>query len=73
MEMLKAHNARVLAQSRSKPNPAHTYEPRTQSVAAMREWEKRSGRKYLSLSHTERWEANQQINEWAAANAAAAR
>ena len=47
-----------------------TYEPRTQSVAAMREWERRTGRTYASLTHPERWAANNEINEWTAALAA---
>ena len=53
--LLRSHNSKFAA--------AKTlYEPRTQSVAAMREWERRSGRSYASLSVEERVQANQEIN-----------
>ena len=55
-QLLRSHNAKFAA--------AKTYEPRTQSVAAMRAWEKRSGRAYASLSVEERIQANQEINAW---------
>ena len=37
--------------------------PRTHSVKDIKEWEKRAGKKWASLSHAERWEANQEIND----------
>ena len=55
-QLLRQHNARFV----KKP----TYEPRTQSVAAMREWERRSGKVYASLSVEARIQANQEINAW---------
>ena len=56
-ELLKSHNAKF----KEKPK----YEPRTQSVAQMREWEKRTGKQYMGLSYEERVAANQEINMWA--------
>ena len=53
--LLRSHNSKFAA--------AKTlYEPRTQSVAAMRDWERRSGRTYATLSVEERVQANQEIN-----------
>jgi hypothetical protein len=62
MELLRSHNSKVRQEMKSKP----AYEPRTQSVTAMREWEKRTGKKYSELDHAARWAANQEINEWVA-------
>ena len=63
MELLKAHNSKHKPVGATKPS----YEPRTSSVSAMREWEKKSGKKYLTLSVEERIAANQEINSWAKA------
>ena len=54
-ELLRSHNAKV----RAKHKPA--YEPRTQSCAAIKAWEKRTGRNFFKLSYQERWEAQQEI------------
>ena len=54
MSLLRSHNAKFA----TKP----TYEPRTQSVSAMREWERQTGRKYASLSVEERTQVNAEIN-----------
>ena len=62
MELLRSHNAKVRSEMVGKP----AYEPRTQSVAAMREWEKRTGSKYSELDAAGRWAANQEINAWKA-------
>jgi len=54
-DLLRSHNSKFAATKT-------LYEPRTQSVAAMRDWERRSGRTYATLSVEERVQANQEIN-----------
>lgn len=62
-ELLRSHNAKFA--------PPSQYEPRTQSVKQMREWERRTGRQYAALSVEERRAANCEINEWCKVKAAA--
>ena len=44
--------------------PSHTYEPRTQSVATIRAWEKRTGKTFASLSYDERVDAQAEMVVW---------
>ena len=66
MELLRAHNSKTKPVGATRP----TYEPRTSSVAAMREWEKRTGQKYAELSVEERAAANAEIHAQAKVAAA---
>ena len=55
MELLRQHNKKFAV---TKP----TYEPRKHSVASMRAWEQRTGRRYHELSAEDRRAANEEIN-----------
>lgn len=56
LQLLRSHNAKFA----TKP----TFEPRTRSVAQVREWENRTGQQYAKLSYDERLAANQEITAW---------
>ncbi|KAL1518460.1 hypothetical protein AB1Y20_002752 [Prymnesium parvum] len=56
LEMLRSHNAKFA----TKPK----FEPRTRSVAQVRDWEKRTGLMYGKLSYEEREAANKEITAW---------
>ena len=60
MEMLRSHNSKVRA---SAPPVSSGPAPRTHSVADIRAWEKRTGKKWANLTHPERWAANEEIND----------
>jgi len=59
LKLLRSHNSKVRAASAPMAGPA----PRTHSVKDIREWEKRTAKKWANLTHAERWEANQEIND----------
>ena len=67
MQLLRAHNSKVRAATTPVNGPA----PRTHSVASIREWERRTGKKWAELSHPERWAANAEINDLIAQQQAA--
>jgi hypothetical protein len=56
-ELLEAHNARVGPAPQRRPNTGS----RTVSVAAVRAWERTSGRKYANLDAEERLAINAEL------------